>query len=94
MTASVHLSAADTGFDDEADFDAWVDYVSEHIDDACGFRVEVTAAAFTGRNATFEDEITAADDGQVEAIREALRDLWDRGCAESFGADTVGEVQS
>jgi hypothetical protein len=80
----VKLTAYNTGFADEAEFDAWVDYVVANIDAAAGFEVGVERAAFTGRGATFSDEFSGATDEQEEHLSLVLADLWERGCAESF----------
>jgi hypothetical protein len=91
---SVKLTAYNTGFTDETDFDAWIAYVAAHIDETVGFDVEVDAFAFTGRNAGGEhDEITGATDEQEIAIKEAISyTLWDQGCADNF--DQQMAVQS
>lgn len=82
----VTLTAYNMGDVTETDYDYWINYVCEHIDEACQFEVEVDAAPFRGGPAT--DRIvggstTAYEDyeRQVDAIREALRALWDSFCA-------------
>jgi len=86
-TYTVTLSAYSTGFADEADFDGWVDYVADHLEEECAFgddvEIDVDAFAFSGRNTGGNnDEIdTDSDDEARETIEEALRTLWDNGCA-------------
>jgi hypothetical protein len=87
---TVKLTAYNTGFADEADFDAWVDYVQQHIEEECAFgddvTIDVDAFPFSGRGAGGDhDEIDTDDDEAREAIEEALRTLWDNGCADNFG---------
>jgi hypothetical protein len=90
-SAAVRLTAYNTGFTEEADFDAWVAYVTEHIEEAVGFPVEVDSFAFTGRNAGgARDEVTGATDEQAEAIRDALSNsLWEQACADNFDQPRV-----
>ena len=81
ITYTVKLSTYSTGFADEADFDAWVDYVNEHIEEECAF----------GDDGGDHDEIDTDDDDEArEAIEEALRTLWDNGCADNFGLASQG----
>ncbi len=61
-----------------ADYDAWVRYVNEHIDERAGFTVQVDADRF---GTAGDDRISDADDAQREEIKEALRSLWDSWCA-------------
>jgi len=83
MNPSVKLTAYNLGgYATEADFDAWAQYVAAHIDEACGFEVDVDQFRFVGGPA--KDEVRDATDEQGETIREALRELWERGSAESF----------
>jgi len=92
ITYTVKLSTYSTGFADEADFDAWVDYVNEHIEEECAFGDDVTidVDAF-GDDGGDHDEIDTDDDDEArEAIEEALRTLWDNGCADNFGLASQG----
>jgi hypothetical protein len=90
-TASVTLTAYNLGPNTrEADFDAWVAYVAEHIDEATGLDVSVDAFAFTGRGAGGDKDNVSCDDEDRETIEEALEMLWERGCAESFKEDREG----
>jgi len=100
ITYTVKLSAYSTGFADEADFDAWIDYVNEHIEEECAFgddvTIDVDAFALSGRGAGGgHDEIDTDDDDEArEAIEEALRTLWDNGCADNFGLASQGGENS
>ena len=77
------LTAYNTGFETEAEWDAWTAYVAANVDEACGFGVDVDSFALTGRGAGgTDDEISDATDEQEGTIREALSDLWDRWCSE------------
>lgn len=62
---------------DEADYDAFCDFVEEHLDERVDFEVDVDRAPFgkPGRAPHGEDEQAVA------AVREALQDLWDEWCA-------------
>lgn len=63
----------------EADFDAWVSFVCDHIDDACGFEVDVD---YRHRREVQSDVIVrAGDDETIRVIWEAKQALWDRWCA-------------
>lgn len=96
--AFLTLTPYNMGEATESDYDAWVDYVSEHIDEACGFAVDVDACQF-GRGQLFEDQIEvtgsaddvgACDEREriVTTVKEALASLWERWCAEGApGAD-------
>ena len=90
-TYTVTLSAYNTGFAAEADFDAWVDYVADHLEEECAFgddvTIDVDAFSFSGRDAGGNrDEIDTNDDFLAcETITEALRTLWDDACADNFG---------
>lgn len=60
----------------EADYDAWVDYVCDHIDEKCGFEVEVERV-HNPRDA--QDNRIQADGygaGDSQTVRDALADLW------------------
>lgn len=83
---TVTLTAYNLGPDaTEAFFDEWAAYVASNLDEATGLDISVDQHAFTGRNAGgSEDTISGATDEQRETIREALSELWERGCAESF----------
>lgn len=93
--ATVKLTAYNTNFETEAEFDAWVSYVAAHIDDVTGLDVKVDSYAFTGRGAggtddeirTFSEDLAICETHE-RIIESALCDLWDRACADSF------EVQS
>ena len=40
---TVTLTSYSTGFEDEADYDAWIAYVAAHIAEHVGFAVDVDA---------------------------------------------------
>jgi hypothetical protein len=61
------------------DFDSWIAHVQTHLENECGFDVAVDAAHFG--HEPVEDVIANANDIQREAVREALRVLWDTWCA-------------
>ncbi|HEY4158493.1 MAG TPA: hypothetical protein VGM29_10360 [Polyangiaceae bacterium] len=89
-TPTVTLTAYNLGGDaDEAFFLDWIAYVGAKIDAACGFVVSVDSFRFTESQAS--DRVTGATDGQEETIREALRELWDAGCADNFLVGEAGE---
>lgn len=88
-SAMVTLTSYNMGDVEERDFDLWTSFAAANIDEYCGFEVGVDAARFgeTGR-----DQIDAGDDGQIEAIRGALRDLWTEFC--DGGWDDAAAVRS
>lgn len=88
---NVVLSVANTGFDAESDWDSWVVYVDEHIDELVEDPVAVTWPSFAAacRNPTDKDVVrVAASVGPVETealvalVRDAIQTLWERWCAE------------
>lgn len=64
----------------EADFDAWVAYVCEHIDEATGLDVAVETR---GKRDVQDDKILADGSGSGDSltIDEALGTLWEAFCA-------------
>jgi hypothetical protein len=68
---------ADEG--DEQAFEAWVEYVCDHIDKRCGFGVGV---ARRGHGEIQTDEIRGGTDEQRETIGYVKQDLWNDWCAE------------
>jgi hypothetical protein len=62
---------------DEADFDAWVAYVSDRIDDATG--LDVTVEVRRARDVQ-DDAITGTDDRQP--IHDTIQSLWDDFCSD------------
>lgn len=74
---SIVLTSYDTGFESESDFDAWTDFVCSHIDEKCGFEVDIDLRSF-GRGT---GDTYLGSEGEVETMREAMRDLWDGFCA-------------
>ena len=61
----------------DADYTSWLDFVTDRIDEACGFAVDVEAS---NPRDVQEDKIEGADDGERETITEALRVLWELWC--------------
>jgi len=78
-TATVTLSAYCTNFDNAADWDAWVDFVCDNIDDACGFEVDV--ATFPMFRCPELDEVVAPDADSEQTIKDAIQRLWDDFCS-------------
>ena len=80
---TVTLTSYSTGFEDEADYDAWIAYVAAHIAEHVGFAVEVDACSFA--RPEFEDTVVDATPDQEASIREAVSySLWDAGCGDNF----------
>lgn len=71
---TIELSSYDMGDVTEADYNLWVSYVADHIDEACGFEVAVEQRRF---GAAGSDRITHATDAQRETIAEAVAAMWD-----------------
>lgn len=76
MTKALVILGRD-GLDDEADFTAWVTYVVDRIDERTGLDVAIQ----TRNPRDVQDNGIYADDAQ--AIRDALRSLWDDFCADT-----------
>jgi len=80
----------------EADFDAWVSYVSSRIDERTGLDVTVESTRFE-RPEVFEDVIRAArwadQDDAEQTIGDALTSLWEEFCAAGWPSAT-SEVAS
>lgn len=68
----------------EADYDAWVSYVCERIDDATGLMVDVETR---GPRDVQTDVISGVSDDERTIVEEAKASLWDDWCA-------AGAVQS
>ncbi len=60
-----------------ADYTSWLDFVTDKIDEACGFAVDVEAS---DPRDVQRNKISAADDEQRETITEAIRVLWELWC--------------
>ena len=67
------------GSDSEEEFDAWVAFVQESIDEATGFEVAVEAA---GAKAIQNDTIKAGDAEKQQIVKEALEGLWESFCSQ------------
>jgi hypothetical protein len=65
------------GAEAEADFDSWTAFVEDEIDEACGFEVAVSQRQ---AHDVQTDDISGADDADLETVREAVRTLWDQWC--------------
>jgi len=66
------------GTDSTEDFGAWVTYVCEHIDERCGFEVDVDTR---GDRDVQSDIIDGGTDAQREIITEAKTAMWDAWCS-------------
>jgi hypothetical protein len=62
-----------------ADFDHWVGYVSDRIDEKCGFPVEVSERS---EHDIQDDKIQNASDEERVMVEEAKQSLWDLWCSE------------
>jgi hypothetical protein len=67
---------------DESDFDAWVAYVCDRIDTACGFAAEVESRV----GIEVQSDRYYGTDEQRATLREAVASLWNAWCSE--GAPT------
>jgi len=83
-TPSVTLTSYNMGDVTAFDFMAWADFVTENIDDACGFEVAVESYRF-GESAA-RDYVSGATPEQEETIRHALRSMWDDFCGGAWDA--------
>lgn len=63
----------------EADFDAFVAYVCDRIDDATGLNVAVEAERYGMAGVTRVQAETSEDE---QTVRDAVQTLWERWCAE------------
>lgn len=86
ITATLHADGMGEGAT-EADYDGWVAYVCDRIDEESGHEVSVRAERY---GVAGDDTVTTddrGDDSEVrEAVREALRSLWDSWCADGWNA--------
>ncbi len=74
-TASIELTSYNMGDVTDSDYAGWVAFVAAHIDDRCGFGVDVEASRFgqgSGR-----DRVFAKKAEEEEVVREALEALWE-----------------
>jgi hypothetical protein len=67
-------------------FHTWAIYVCEHIDEACGFEVEVM---MRGYHDVQDDEISGDDEART-IVQEAKARLWDDWCAEGASGSEGG----
>ncbi len=63
----------------EDDWYRWVNHVRTHIEERCGFEVDVETEIFGSKNIAFKNTISGADYHQEETIKEALQIMWDEG---------------
>ena len=63
----------------DRDFDAWVAYVSAHIDERAGFTVDVDVA---WPRDVQDDRVVGGTDEQRQAVVEAKASIWDDWCAD------------
>ena len=72
---------------DEAAFDAYVEYVNDHIDEACGFTVNVE----THQPRDVQDtRVIGGTYEQRETVKYQLQEIWNAWCEQ--GAPGVFEV--
>lgn len=72
------LGRSGMGSDSEEEFDAWVAFVMDNIDEATGLDVAVQAADVKDIQ---NDVIVSNDEGVKEVIKEAIQTLWDQFCS-------------
>lgn len=72
------LGRSGMGSDSEEEFDAWVAFVMDNIDEATGLDVAVKAA---GVRDIQNDVIISDDEGAKEVIKEVIQTLWDQFCS-------------
>ncbi len=89
----VTLSTYDTGFEEEADWDAWTAYVAAHLDELVGEPVEVDAMRWSARQTSpGRDIVQTRGVGMREhtalesLVRDSIQTLWERWCAEGAPA--------
>lgn len=78
-TVSIVLTSDAIGDCDPADYDAWVAYVGEHVDECCDVNATVEAQRYGmgGR-----DRVSSRDESAVERVREWLKvQGWESFCA-------------
>ena len=76
---AVTLTSYNTGDATEEDFDRWVAYVDQRIDEQVGATVRVDASAFGA--AQTDDGVRGGNPDQRQSVREALEVLWESWCA-------------
>jgi len=74
----VTLTPDNMGDCDEGDFNSYISYVDRHIDDLCGFAVEIESLRF-GEGGD-DNTVTRATDEQEATIHQVLADLWGNWC--------------
>jgi hypothetical protein len=76
--ATLVLGRDGMGASEAADFDLWVSFVCEHIDERVGFEVDVEER---GKHDVQSDDIRTATDEEREVILTAKELLWADWCA-------------
>jgi len=61
------------------DFEHWVGYISDRIDEKCGFPVEVSERS---EHDVQDDKILNASDEERETVEEVKQFLWNLWCSE------------
>jgi hypothetical protein len=77
--ATLILGRGGMGEYTETDFEAWVSYVADRIDEATGLNVRVEAR---NKRDVQDNYICGFDSAQDQEIRSALNSLWDDFCAD------------
>ncbi len=75
---------------DESDFDAWTSYVTERVNEAVGFKVDVRKRAID--DVAQEDDLRGGSDDEQNKLRETVLDLWGDWCAEESGWSNVPKI--
>lgn len=75
------IGSQNVGDISESDFDSYVTYVADRIDERTGLAVQIDST-FGGGN----DAIARATAEQADTIREAVQELWVEWCAQPVEA--------
>jgi predicted transcriptional regulator YdeE len=89
MSITLHLTSYNLGPNaTEDDYDHWIGYVCQKINEVAGGGVvdEVEASRWGEAG---EDRVTGATDEQKVDIKEALETLWQSFCAEGAEAEAI-----
>lgn len=76
LKTSVTLSSENMGDANEEDYTAWVQFVCDHIDEACGFEVEVDSHRF----GEVGEAVFSPHEDKRQVVAEVLQDLWTQWC--------------
>jgi hypothetical protein len=100
---SVVLSTVDTGFELEAEWDSWVAYVDEHLDELVGEPVEVDGISWRARRDAPHCDVIHVNDGVsmeewdalMGRVKGGIAACWEGWCAEGVveaeGLDKLAE---